>query len=302
MTALPAAPFGRLLTAMVTPMAADGKLDLEAAANLALHLADTGHDGLVISGTTGEASTTSDEEKLSLLRAVIEAVGGRLKIIAGAGTNDTAHGRELGQLAREAGADGVLATTPYYSKPSQAGVIAHVEAIAEAAGLPVMLYDIPGRTGLALETSTIVELAAHPLVVALKDAKGLLAQTADVRRRAPDLAIYSGSDELNLPLLALGGVGVVSVLGHLAGAELRRMIDAFGAGDVGTAWAIHNALLPAALGIFAFPSPAPVKAALADLKLCEPTVRLPLLAATPAQHAALRADLASAGLTPERAL
>lgn len=296
MSALPAAPFGRLLTAMVSPMSPDGKLDLEAAGRLAVHLADRGHDGVVVSGTTGEASTTSDAEKFALLRAVIEAAGERLTVIAGAGTNDTVHGRELGQLAREAGATGVLATTPYYSKPTQAGVIAHVEAIAEAAGLPVMLYDIPGRTGLALETSTIVELSTHPQVVAIKDAKGNLAATADVRRRAPELAIYSGSDELNLPLLSLGGVGLVSVLGHLAGPELRRMIDAFGAGDIATAWSIHNSLLPAALGLFAFASPGPVKAALADLGLCEPTVRLPLLPATPAQHAALRADLACSGL------
>jgi len=298
MSALPAAPFGRLLTAMVSPMSSDGKLDLEAASRLALHLADHGHDGVVVSGTTGEASTTSDAEKFALLRAVIEATGDRLTVVAGAGTNDTAHGRELGQLAREAGAHAVLATTPYYSKPTQAGIVAHVEAIADAAKLPVMLYDVPSRTGLALQTSTIVELAAHPQVVALKDAKGQLVETAEVRRRAPQLAVYSGSDELNLPLLSLGAVGFVSVLGHIAGRELRQLIDAFGAGDVATAWSIHNNLLPAALGLFAFASPAPTKAALADLGLCDPTVRLPLLPATPSQHAALRAELATAGLLP----
>jgi 4-hydroxy-tetrahydrodipicolinate synthase len=296
MSALPPAPFGRLLTALVTPMTRDGSIDLPAAARLASHLADHGHDGLVISGTTGEASTTSDTEKYELLRAVVDAVGDRLRIIAGCGTNDTAHGRELGRLARRAGAHGVLATTPYYSKPTQAGVIAHIEAIADAAELPVMLYDIPARTGLALTTETIVALAHHELVVALKDAKGALASTAEVRGRAPGLAIYSGSDELNLPVLALGGVGVVSVLGHIAGDELRSLIDAFGAGDVATAWSIHNRLLPAALGLFKFASPAPVKAALADRGLCDPTVRLPLLAATPEQWAALRADLAAANL------
>lgn len=296
MTALPPAPFGRLLTAMVTPMSSDGKIDLEAAARLAVHLADHGHDGVVISGTTGEASTTSDDEKFALLQAVVEAAGDRLKVVAGAGTNDTAHGRELGHLAKAAKADGVLATTPYYSKPTQAGVIAHVEAIADAAGLPVMLYDVPSRTGLALETATIAELAAHPRIVAIKDAKGQLAATAEVRRRVPGLAVYSGSDELNLPLLSLGAVGMVSVLGHIAGPQLRQMIDAFGAGDVATAWAIHNNLLPAALAIFAFASPAPIKIALADRGLCDPAVRLPLLPATPAQHAALRAELATSGL------
>lgn len=296
MSALPVAPFGRVVTAMVTPMTEDGALDLEAAARLAAYLADHGHDGLVVSGTTGEASTTSDVEKFELLRAVIGAVGGRIQVIAGCGTNDTVHGGELGRLARRAGADGVLATTPYYSKPTQDGVIAHIEAIAAAAELPVMLYDVPGRTGLPLATETIVHLAGHELVVALKDAKGNVAATSEVRRRAPELAVYSGSDELNLPLLALGAVGVVSVLGHLAGPELRTLIDAFGAGDVATAWTIHNRLLPGALGLFRFASPAPVKAALADRGLCTPSVRLPLLPATGEQWAALRADLAAAGL------
>jgi 4-hydroxy-tetrahydrodipicolinate synthase len=284
---------------MVTPMTADGSLDLDAAARLAVHLADHGHDGVVVSGTTGEASTTSDDEKYALLRAVLDAAGDRLRVVAGCGTNDTAHGRELGRLARRAGAHGVLATTPYYSKPTQAGVIAHIEAIAGAAELPVMLYDVPGRTGLALSTDTIVTLAAREQVVALKDAKGDLPATAEVRGRAPDLAVYSGSDELNLPLLALGAVGIVSVLGHIAGDELSALVDAFGAGDVAAAWRIHNRLLPGALGLFRFASPAPVKAALADRGLCDPAVRLPLLPATDEQWAALRADLAAAGLHAE---
>jgi 4-hydroxy-tetrahydrodipicolinate synthase len=282
---------------MVTPMTPDGAVDFDAAARLAVHLAEHGHDGLVISGTTGEASTTSDAEKYDLLRAVLDAVGDRLQVVAGCGTNDTAHGRELGRLARRAGAHGALATTPYYSKPTQAGVVAHIEVIAAAADLPVMLYDVPSRTGLALSTETIISLAANPQIVAVKDAKGDLAATAEVRRRAPDLAVYSGSDELNLPLLALGGVGVVSVLGHIAGDELRAMVDAFDAGDVAAAWTIHNRLLPAALGLFRFASPAPVKAALADRGLCGPTVRLPLLSGSPEQCAGLRADLAAAGLS-----
>ncbi|HEV7209718.1 MAG TPA: 4-hydroxy-tetrahydrodipicolinate synthase, partial [Mycobacteriales bacterium] len=265
MSALPAAPFGRFLTAMVTPFTPDGALDLPAVGRLVQHLADHGHDGVVVSGTTGEASTTSDAEKYELLRAVLDAAGERFSVIAGAGTNDTAHGRELARLAAKAGAHGVLATTPYYSKPTQEGVIAHIEAIAAAADLPVMLYDVPARTGLALTTDTIVRLAGHPQIVALKDAKGDLAATGDVRRCVPDLAIYCGADEVNLPLLALGAVGVVSVLGHLAGSQIAAMIAAFDRGEVRAAWEIHNGLLPAARGLFRFASPAPTKAALADL-------------------------------------
>jgi 4-hydroxy-tetrahydrodipicolinate synthase len=281
---------------MATPMRDDGSLDLAAAARLATYLIEHGHDGLVVSGTTGEASTTSDAEKEALLTAVLEAVGDRCTVIAGAGANDTEHGRALGRLAYRAGAHAVLATTPYYSKPTQAGVIAHVAAIAEAAQLPVMLYDVPGRTGLALATETIVTLAAHPQVVALKDAKGDLAATGEVRRQAPDLAVYSGADELNLPLLSLGAVGVVSVLGHLASGELRTMIDAFDAGDIAAARAIHNALLPAVVGLFRFASPAPVKVALARRGLCGAQVRLPLLPASPEQLAILQEDLNRAGL------
>lgn len=296
MPALPPAPFGRVLTAMVTPFTPDGALDLDAAAALAAHLADHGHDGLVLSGTTGEAATTSEAEQADLLRAVVDAVGDRLQIVYGCGTNDTSRGRELARVGAKHGAHGLLTTTPSYTRPTQAGVIAHVEAIAVETDLPVMLYDVPSRTGLALETDTIVRLADHPKVAALKDAKGLLAQTAEVRRRAPQLAVYSGSDEYTLPLLALGAVGVVSVLAHIAGDEIAQMITAFDAGKVETARGIGLRLSPAALGIFRFASPAPIKAALADRGLCSPTVRLPLLPATEDQWAVLRDDLTLAGL------
>jgi 4-hydroxy-tetrahydrodipicolinate synthase len=295
-SALPPAPFGRLLTAMVTPFTADGALDLDGAAALATHLADHGHDGLVLAGTTGEAATTSEAEQADLLRVVLEAVGDRLTVLYGAGTNDTAHGRELARIGAKGGAHGLLATTPAYTKPTQAGVVAHIEAIAAETDLPVMLYDIPSRTGLALETDTLVQLADHPKVLALKDAKCQLAQTAEVRRRAPQLAIYSGADEFTLPLLSIGAVGVVSVLAHIAGDEIAAMIGAFDAGDVATARDISLRLSPAALGIFRFASPAPIKAALADRGLCSPAVRLPLLAATDEQWTALRADLTLAGL------
>lgn len=296
MSALPPAPFGRVLTAMVTPFTPDGALDLHTAVALAGHLADHGHHGLVLSGTTGEAATTSEAEQTDLLRAVVEAVGDRLQVVYGCGTNDTAHGRELARLGAKHGAHGLLVTTPSYTRPTQAGVVAHVEAIAAETDLPVLLYDVPARTGLALDTDTIVALADHPKVVAIKDAKGRLAQTAEVRRRAPQLAVYSGSDEYTLPLLSLGAVGVVSVLAHLAGDDIAAMIAAFDAGDIAAAREIGLRLSPAALGIFAFASPAPIKAALADRGLCTPTVRLPLLAATDDQWAVLRNDLTLSGL------
>jgi 4-hydroxy-tetrahydrodipicolinate synthase len=281
---------------MVTPFTPDGALDLDAAQRVAAHLADHGHDGLVLLGTTGEAATTSDAEQADLLRAVRDAVGDRLQIIYGCGSNDTAHARELARIGAKAGVQGLLATTPFYTRPTQEGVIAHVEAIAGETDLPLMLYDVPIRTGLALETDTIVRLAFHPRVVALKDAKGQLAQTAEVRRRVPQLAVYCGSDEYTLPLLSLGAVGVVSVLAHVAGDEIAAMIAAFEVGDVAAARDIHLRLTPAALAIFAFASPAPIKAALADRGLCSPMVRLPLLPGTDAQRDALRDVLTLAGL------
>src|SRR4051794_40936245 len=231
MCPVPTAPFGRVLSAMVTPFDAQGRLDTEAAAALATHLVDKlAHDGLVISGTTGESPTTSDAEQDALLRAVVEAVGDRASVVAGVGTNDTAHSVELARTAEKAGADGLLAVTPYYSKPPQAGIIEHFRAIADATALPVMLYDIPGRTGTKLAAATLATLGEHDRVVAVKEASGdlyagswLLAST--------DLVLYSGDDALNLPWLSLGAVGVVSVVGHVAGQRYRALIDAVDAGD-----------------------------------------------------------------------
>src|SRR5215468_4899018 len=200
----PRRPFGRLLTAMVTPMRADGSLDVDGAARLAAHLVDEqGNDGLVISGTTGEAPTTSDAEKDALLRAVVEAVGDRAHIVAGIGTYDTHHSVELARAAEKAGADALLAVTPYYNKPPQAGLIRHFSQIADATDLPVMLYDIPGRTGTAIEVETLVKLAEHERIVAVKDAKADLAAGSWTMART-DLAFYSGDDMLNLPWLSLG--------------------------------------------------------------------------------------------------
>jgi 4-hydroxy-tetrahydrodipicolinate synthase len=292
MPATPAAPFGRLLTAMVTPFAADGSLDLEGAQRLAAHLVSAGNDGLVVNGTTGEAPTTSDAEKDALLRAVLEAVGDRATVVAGVGTNDTRHSCALAQSAERAGAHGLLAVTPYYNKPPQEGLLAHFRAVADATALPVMLYDIPGRSGVPIEPDTMVALAEHRRIVATKDAKGDLAAASSVLARC-DLAWYSGEDLLNLPLLAIGAGGFVSVVGHLVAARLAELIRCYLEGDVAQAARLHAGLLPVYTGVFRTQGVITTKAALADLGLPAGPVRLPLVEATEAQRATLRADLAA---------
>ncbi len=289
------APFGRVLTAMVTPFTAAGALDLDGAQVLASHLVDAGNDGLVISGTTGESATTTDSEKDDLLRAVVEAVGDRCSIVAGVGTNDTAASVERAGAATKIGATALLAVTPYYNRPPQAGVIAHLSTIADASDLPVMLYDIPARTGLALETETIVRLAEHPRIVAVKDSKFDLEGTSWVLSRT-DLAFYSGDDRWTLPLLALGAVGVVGTSTHLTAGRTGEMIEAFLAGDVTRARELHESLLPVYTGIFRGPGTIMVKAALSELGLPGGPVRLPLVDATPEQKTVLAADFAAAGI------
>ena len=296
MTAPSAPPFGRVLTAMVTPFTARGDLDLDGAQRLAQHLVDQGNDGLVISGTTGESPTTSDAEKADLLRAVVEAVGGRAHVLAGVGTNDTRHTVESAQVAEKAGAAGLLVVTPYYSKPPQAGLLAHFRAVADATGLPVMLYDIPGRTGTAIEHDTLLRLAEHPRIVANKDAKGDVFAAQRVLA-ATDLAYYSGDDALNLPLLAVGAVGLVSVTGHLIGDRHRDLVAAYLAGDVHRAREINDASLPVTIGVMMRTQGAiMVKAALGLLGLPAGPVRPPLVDATPDQLDVLRADLAAGGV------
>jgi len=287
-------PFGRVLTAMVTPMTMGGEVDYDGAGELASYLVDHGSDGLVVSGTTGESATTTDAEKQSLLRSVVEAVGDRAQVLAGVGTNDTAHSAELAREAEKAGATGLLAVTPYYNKPPQAGVVAHFTAVAEATDLPVMLYDIPGRTGLALETATLVRLGEHPRILAVKDAKGDLAATSWVRARS-ELAIYSGDDINTLPLLAVGAAGVVGVVTHLFGEEMAEMIGLFRAGDVTGALALHLRLLPVFTGFFRTQGVILAKAALKLRGLPAGPVRLPLVEATGEQVEQLRADMAAAG-------
>ncbi|NIZ91881.1 4-hydroxy-tetrahydrodipicolinate synthase [Kineococcus rubinsiae] len=295
----PSRPFGAVLTALVTPFTADGRLDVDAAAALAQRLVAEGHDGLVVSGTTGESPTTSDEEKDRLLRAVLEAVGDEASVLAGVGTNDTAHTCELARAAEKAGAAGLLVVTPYYSKPPQAALLQHFRTAADATGLPVMLYDIPGRAGVAIDTETLVRIAEHDRVVAVKDAKGDLYATSWVMART-DLAYYSGEDALNLALLAHGASGVVSVVGHVAGRQYRQMVEAVDAGDLVAARAVHTRLLPAVRAIMTrTQGVVAVKAALQLTgALTTRTTRPPLLDATDEEVALLRTDLDAARLLP----
>ncbi|MBV9095414.1 MAG: 4-hydroxy-tetrahydrodipicolinate synthase [Streptosporangiaceae bacterium] len=292
----PRPPFGQMLTAMITPMTPDGAVDYDGAARLADYLVTAmRNDGLVVNGTTGEAPTTTDAEKERLLRTVLEAVGDRATVVAGVGTNVTAHTIELARSAERAGAHGLLVVTPYYNKPPQPALAAHFTAVADATGLPMLIYDIPGRTGAAVATDTLVRLAAHPQIVGVKDAKDDPAATSQVLARA-DLVYYCGTDMLNLPWLALGAAGFISVVGHVAGDRLHEMIDAFGAGEVTTARQIHCELLPVYTGMFRNQGAVMTKAALDLLGLPGGALRAPLLAATDAERTQLTADLAAGGV------
>jgi 4-hydroxy-tetrahydrodipicolinate synthase len=297
MSAMPGTPpFGRLLTAMVTPFASDGALDLEAAGALAVHLVDEcDHDGLVISGTTGEGPTTTDAEKADLLRVVVDAVGNRASIVAGVGTFHTEHTLRLAADAAKAGADGLLVVTPYYSKPPQAGLKNHFLTVADSTDVPILLYDIPGRAGTAIATDTMIALAEHPRIVGVKDAKGDLTASARVMAQT-DLAYYSGDDALTLPLLSIGAVGVVGTSTHFCGPETRRLIDAYLAGDVETALSLHRQLLPIYTGIFATQGCILVKAGLELRGRSVGGLRPPLISATESEKKALAESLTAAGL------
>jgi 4-hydroxy-tetrahydrodipicolinate synthase len=292
-----ARPFGRLLTAMVTPFAPDGSLDVAGVQRLATYLVDEQrNDGLVISGTGGESPTTTDAEKDTLLRAVVEAVGDRARIVAGVGTNNTAHTVELAHAAEKAGAHGLLVVTPYYNTPPQAGLVRHFTTVADAVGLPVLLYDIPHRAGVPIATETLVRLAEHPNIVGVKDAKGDLAGSSDVLRRT-DLAYYSGEDAATLPLLAVGAVGVVGTSTHFVGAPTKEMIEAYERGDVAGALGLHRRLLPLFTGIFRSQGSILVKAGLNHQGLPAGPVRSPLVDATEAETHQLIEDAAATGLS-----
>jgi 4-hydroxy-tetrahydrodipicolinate synthase len=293
-----AAPFGRVLTAMVTPFTPDGELDVDAAQRVATYLVDRGNDGLVISGTTGESPTTTVDEDGRLLTAVIEAVGDRASVVAGVGTNDTRHSIDLAEQARKAGAHGLLIVTPYYSKPPQSGIVQHVNAVANAGDdVPVILYDIPGRTGVQIAEPTYTELVRNPLVVAVKDAVGDLERGAWLMRET-GIRIYSGDDALNLGWLAIGGSGIVSVVGHAAAREYADMVAAVDAGDLATARAINERLLPAVRALMTHTQGAiTAKVALQLLGVLEHrTVRGPLPEATDDEVALVRDGLVASGL------
>jgi len=290
-------PFGRVLTAMVTPMTADGAVDLEATVRLARHLVDAGNDGLVLSGTTGEASTTHAPEKAEIVQAVVEAVGERAYVLAGAGSNDTAHAVRMAEQAAEAGAHGLLVVAPYYSRPSQAGVLAHFEAVADATDLPVMLYDVPGRTGVRLASATIEAASAHPRVVAMKDAAGDPYAAARAISRT-GLAWYSGDDSLLLPLLAVGAVGIVGVATHVAAAQVADAVRAWEAGDHAEALRVFLTIAPAIDAVNGAGFQAVAAKAALEISGHLPTraVRLPLVAASDDELETIRAGLRAAGL------
>jgi len=287
-------PFGRVLTAMVTPMSPGGEIDDKGTDSLVDHLLATGHDGIVVNGTTGESSTLSDDESLEMVRRVKQRAGERAKVVAGVGSNDTRHAVQMAGLAAEAGADALLLVSPYYNKPTQAGLVAHCRAVADTTDLPVMLYDIPARTGIPFTTDTLITLAEHPNIAAVKDAKGDHWASTHVMA-ATDLLLFSGADEVNLPLLALGATGVVSVVGHVAGEQYAAMVAAVDRGDLAEARAIHTSLIPVVDVLMTTSQGAIMaKAALVELGVIESaTVRLPLVESPPEHLELLRSALAT---------
>ena len=274
-------PFGEVLTAMITPFTADGAVDYEQVWNLSRYLVDNGSDGIVVAGTTAESPTLSNEEKVALFKAVLDAVGDKAFVVAGTGTYNTAESIALSKRAADLGCHGIMAVTPYYSKPPQEGLFRHFTAIADSTDLPFIVYNIPGRTSRLIEIDTLARLSEHPQIVAVKDAVDSVGFTSRTLDACGDgLAIYSGNDDLTLPIIAAGGVGVVSVASHLAGNQIKRMVTSARHGDLGTATKIHQELMPLFEALFVEPSPMPLKAALNELwgPVGEP--RLPLVPAS----------------------
>lgn len=294
--------FGEVITAMLTPFDSDGALDIKGSRSLAAHLVDNGSDGLVLCGTTGESPTLSHAEKLDLISNVLEEVGDRATIIAGTGTYNTAETIELTKEAAGLGVKGALVVTPYYSKPPQNGLLAHFTAIADASSVPLMIYDIPGRTGRRVEVETMAELAAHPQIVAVKDAVGDAAETARLRQRLDkaghkDFEIYSGDDVLLIQHIAAGAVGIVSVVAHLIGNDLKSIFDLWNSGDLAAARSLFLRRLPLMETIMGLTtSPIPVKAAMAMIGFDLGDPRLPLVPPTPDQSDQIRAALEAAEL------
>ena len=289
--------FGRVLTAMVTPMTPTGEVDEHGVVAVAEHLLAHGHDGLVVNGTTGESATLTSDESIRVIELVAQTVGDRAVVLAGVGSNDTAHSIAMSRRAAAVGATGLLVVTPYYNKPTQPGLVAHFSAVADATDLPVLLYDIPGRAGIPIQTETLIRLAEHPRIVAVKDAKCDLWAASKVMA-ATELQYYCGADETNLALLAQGAVGIVSVVGHVAGREYAAMIRAVEAGDLATARTIHTRLIPVVDAIMSTSQGAIMaKAALVELGvITSAAVRLPLVE-SPIDHLEiLRAGLSKSGI------
>ncbi|MDE0583466.1 4-hydroxy-tetrahydrodipicolinate synthase [Planococcus sp. SIMBA_143] len=287
--------FGQVITAMATPFDSDGEIDFQATTNLVEYLINNGSDGIVVAGTTGESPTLSTDEKVALFVHVVTVADGRAKIIAGTGSNNTRASVALTQQAEQAGVDGIMLVTPYYNKPSQEGMYRHFEAIANATALPVMLYNIPGRSVVNLSVDTIVRLSLIDNITCVKEASGDLDAASEIiERTSSDFAVYSGDDSLTLPMLSVGGTGIVSVASHIIGNDMQEMIKLFRTGDTAGAAALHRKLLPTMKALFAAPSPSPVKAALNLSGVPVGGVRLPMLALTEEETATLQQFLPSA--------
>ena len=284
--------FGQVVTAMVTPFNEHGDIDFEATRNLIEHLLANGTDSLVVSGTTGESPTLTTAEKVDLFKFVVQVVNGRVPIIAGTGSNNTRESVELTRLAEDVGVDGVMLVAPYYNKPCQEGMFQHFQTIAAATSLPVMLYNVPGRTTVNIAVDTVVRLAAIPNIVAIKEASGNLEAMAEIIEQTPaGFSLYSGDDGLTIPVLAIGGVGVVSVASHIIGNEMQTMIQNFKMGNVKEAASEHRSLLPVMNALFAAPNPSPLKAALNLKGIQVGGVRLPMIPLNDEQLHALQRTL-----------
>src|SRR5690625_3204478 len=289
--------FGQLITAMVTPFNAEGEIDYEATSKLIDHLIANGTDSLVVAGTTGESPTLSTEEKLSLFQHVVKEVDGRIPVIAGTGSNDTKSSISLTKEAESLGVDGIMVVAPYYNRPSQEGLYEHFKVIAEATTLPVMVYNIPGRTAVNIDVDTIVRLSEIDNIFSVKEASADLdAMTEIISRTDDDFVLYSGDDSLTLPVLAIGGQGTVSVSSHVVGNDMKAMINAFHSGDIQEASKLHQKLLPTFKAMFSAPSPTPLKAVLNLIGVPVGDVRLPLVPLTEEQLAQLKKDIQLKGI------
>lgn len=281
--------FGRLSTAMVTPFDSIGNIDFDKTTQLIDHLIQTGSESLVVAGTTGESPTLTSEEKVALFRHSVKAVGGRVPVIAGTGSNNTQASIELTQKAEEAGVDAIMLVAPYYNKPNQEGLYQHFKIIAESTNLPVMIYNIPGRASVMIEAETTIRLANDvPNIIATKEASGNLDVITEIVANTPDdFLVYSGDDGLTLPILSVGGTGIISVASHVIGNEMKEMVDAFFAGDIQKAASLHQELLPVFRGLFLAPNPVPVKTALQLKGLDVGGIRLPLIPLTASERQAV---------------